>query len=78
MIDVSLLVFLCATRFFLIRARMLFFSQNRSRYVIRISIKPRKFDVNTASPRIIPIKIRKKICKIRVAFSARRAYGSTM
>ena len=78
MTDVNLFVFLCATRFFLIRARMLLRSQKKSRYVIITSMNPRRLATSKVSPRIRPPRIKKKIYKIRPAFSERSAYGRIM
>ena len=67
MIDVNLFVCLCATRFFLIKARILFFSQNRSKYVTMISKKPLKFEASMVKPKISPSKMKKKIYNIKPA-----------
>ena len=43
-----------------------------------ISKKPRRLADRSAKPKIIPIKMRKKICRISPSFKANSACGKTM
>ena len=75
MIEVNLFVALWAIRFFFKRARMLFRSQKKRMYTIVVSKAPLRFAVKRVRPRMSPTKMKKNICRIRPAFSARSAYG---
>jgi len=68
MIDVSLLVALCAIKFFLRSARILLRSQKNKKYTMRVSRGILKFAASKVSPKIMPIRMAKNISKISPAF----------
>ena len=76
MIEVSLLLSLWATKFFIIINFIEARSKNKTVYTIAVSSRRCKLKDIRVKPRIIPSKIRKKIYKIKAMLKLSTASGS--